>query len=425
MAIKILATGDIHIGKRSSGINENPEELATKETWKRLVDYVVKNEIDVLALSGDIVDKDNRFFEAIGPLQTGFQRLKQAGVEVFMVAGNHDYKVLNDIAASSQYENVHLLGENGKWEVINYEKNGLQMQFIGWSFFSQHHKDDPFLSYSEDLIDHDLPVLGLVHGEVDIPESFYAPIELGNLINSKVDTWVLGHIHKPTVLRDSSPYVCYPGSPHALSAKETGKHGSVLITIEDKKRVETEMISFSPIRYESLVVDITEDVDESSLRSIVTSKLIDYSKEIITELDDVLFLVCDLDFKGEHNQIQEFGFWLRNLGDLNLETETDTRILVRKTSINLSPKVNLIELSKQTSPVGILANAILAIENNESTPFLDKLYENWQDKQESFNKANTYLPLRPKGMLPDSIAKNYVLQECNRLLSELNLQQAK
>jgi len=425
MAIKILATGDIHIGKKSGGINENLDELATKHTWKRLVDYAVHNGIDVLALSGDIVDKDNRFFEAIGPLQAGFEKLKQAGIEVFMVAGNHDFKVLSDITVSSHFDNVHLLGESGKWEAKIYEKNGLKMQFVGWSFPTLHYKDDPFLSFTQEMIDPDIPVLGLLHGEVENPESSYAPIEFSNLLNSGVDTWVLGHIHKPSVLNDFDPYVCYPGSPHSLSAKETGQHGPILISIETKERMEIKNLYFSPVRFERLQIDITDEVDETSLRSIITSKLSNYATEIISELDEVIFLVLDLVFEGEHDRIQEFENWLKNLSDLNLETESGTRILVRKTLVNLTPKLaDLLELSKQSSPVGILAKAILALEKGESTPFLDSLFQKWQDKQQIFNNANTYQPLRPAGMLPGKNAKEYILQECNRLISELNLQQA-
>jgi hypothetical protein len=312
----------------------------------------------------------------------------------------------------------------GKWESKNYQKKGIEMQFVGWSFPSQHYRYDPFLTFNKDIIDPNLPVLGLLHGEVENLESLYAPINSGDLLNSQVDTWILGHIHKPWVIRDSSPYICYPGSPHAMSAKETGMHGLVLITIEGKERGKIENITFSPVRFETLDINISEDVDESALRSIITSNLVDYGAEITTELDEVLFLVCDLVFNGEHNRIQEFESWLKNLGELSLVTETTTKIVVRKTTVKLTPKIDLEDLAKQPSPAGILAQAIIALENNRSTPFLDRLKEKWQDKQIRINNANTYQPLRPAGMLPDNDVKEYILQECNRLMSELNLQQA-
>ena len=74
MAIKILATGDLHLGKKSSSVPESAEEGSSKFTWNRIIDLSIRNGIDILALTGDIVDQDNRYFEAIGPLQTGFKK---------------------------------------------------------------------------------------------------------------------------------------------------------------------------------------------------------------------------------------------------------------------------------------------------------------------------------------------------------------
>ena len=104
MAITVLATGDIHIGKKSSSIFQDAEESATKYSWFRIVDYAIKHEVDVLALTGDVVDRDNRYFEAIGPLQTGFEKLKSAGIAVYMISGNHDFDVLSQLVDSKKYE---------------------------------------------------------------------------------------------------------------------------------------------------------------------------------------------------------------------------------------------------------------------------------------------------------------------------------
>ena len=93
MAIKILATSDLHLGRKSSEVPSSEKESSTRFTWENMVEWCIHHNTDVMLLAGDIVDRDNRFFEAIGPLQAGFEKLERAGVSVFIITGNHDHDV--------------------------------------------------------------------------------------------------------------------------------------------------------------------------------------------------------------------------------------------------------------------------------------------------------------------------------------------
>lgn len=68
MPIKILAAGDLHLGKKSGSIPNNAKEKPIKYVWSRMVEYAIDNRVDFIALPGDIADQDNSYFEAIGPL---------------------------------------------------------------------------------------------------------------------------------------------------------------------------------------------------------------------------------------------------------------------------------------------------------------------------------------------------------------------
>lgn len=428
MALKILATGDIHIGKKSSGVPENIEESATKFTWNRIVDWSIKNGANVVVLTGDIIDNDNRYFEAIGPLQSGFEKLKQADIAVFMVSGNHDYDVLSQMVVTENYDNVNLLGSNGQWEIKKISKNGEEIQFVGWSFPNAHFSEDPFSKFDVTEIDTNITTIGLLHGDVDIPESKYAPINSNNFLNKSVDTWILGHIHKPRIIRESDPHVCYPGSPHALSSKEQGIHGPLLLTIEKKDDIHIRQIPLSPVRYENIAIDITHTTDELSLRDTVTSGLINDANKKIEQLQGVSFLIYDLSLEGQHGNLRDIEKWILPIvDDYDHEIDTETRLAVRKAVVNARPKVeNIKELASQSSPVGILAKTIIALQNDKRTNFLDEILEKWQLKHESINGAVTYQPLRTTDKfhgIPDAKVKQHVLRECNRLLGELIAQQ--
>lgn len=428
MALKIIATGDIHIGKRSSAISESTEISATKNTWNRIVEWSITNQVDIVALTGDIIDRDNRYFEAIGPLQAGFERLKNANISVYMVAGNHDYDVLPQIAGTNKNDNVHLLGMNGKWELKTFSKDGKRIQFVGWSFPNRYVSEDPLKSFSIDGLDPNIPTIGLVHGEVDTPEGRYAPIDSNGFRNKPVDVWVLGHIHKPQTINKANPKVLYPGSPHALSPKETGNHAPLLLTVRAKDDIDIQMAPlFSPVRYENITIDITDSDDEQSLRKSIVSDIDNDVKSRIKELEGVSFLVYDITLTGQHGDIKKLEEWIAFTKDYSPEIETETRLSVRKViTEDIKPKVeNIEELAKQSSPVGILAKAILAIQNGESSEFIDAIQEKWISSFEAMNTSGTYQPVQKhENIINSPDPKQYILNECNRLLGELITQQS-
>lgn len=429
MSIKILSTADLHLGKSSSGIPENADEISTKYTWKRIVDYSIENYIDILLLVGDIVDRDNRYYEAVGQLEAGFKRLKDAGIIVYVVAGNHDFDVFPQIIKSRDFDNVELLGFNGDWEVKKFSKNGKEIQFVGWSFSHQYIKEDPLLSFKSDSIDPNIPSIGLLHGDVGSRESKYAPINIKNLENKPVIGWILGHIHKPQELKKSGPLIWYPGSPHAMSAKETGIHGPLLLTVDDDT-IKAHSIPMSPVRYRTLSIDITNASDESSLRDKITSTIFYDANEIIEELENVAYLVYDISLSGEHNKINEVDHWAQPIKDhLDLELESETRVSVRKVSNNILPAIGDLEvLSADPTPVGILAESILAIQKGESTDFLKELSSKFIDQRNEINNSGTYQALKTSGILDDlnnETVSEMLLKECKRLLGELLLQKEK
>src|SRR5690625_3916831 len=219
-SIKILATADLHLGKSSSDITG--DHASTKYVLKRITEYCIQHQIDVLLLSGDIIDWDNRFFEAYGPLQEAFDSLGEHDIQVYLVAGNHDFNVLPQIISTGNNAHVHLLGKDQQWEVQEFTKNGQTIQFIGWSFAHRHVYDSAMDTWDASMLNSNYPTIGLLHGDVGSHDSSYGPIHLTDLQRTDISLWILGHIHRPQKLNER-PQVWYTGSPQALSAKETGK----------------------------------------------------------------------------------------------------------------------------------------------------------------------------------------------------------
>ncbi len=427
MPLKILVTSDIHMGKSSTGVRGAGHDTAARHTWKRIIDTAISGKVDLVALAGDLVDRDDRYFEAKGQIQAGFDRLKAAGIEVVMIAGNHDFDVTTDIMAEGRFDHVKLLGANGTWEVTTRQKGKLFVQFAGWSFPAQHFNQDPTTAFDRSAVDPRYPVIGLLHADVGNRESIYGPVDVKNLAALPLNAWILGHVHKPTMLHHD-PLIFYPGSPHALSAKEQGPHGPVMLTVDDNGNIDITPLALSPVRYEAMKIDVTGAESEQQLRAGVTSAINEKSEQLKNELEAVSYLVYDVTLTGTHSKIREVEGWLAPLSETDAGEMGRTRIQVRKLHYEIRPSVSdLADLARQPSPVGRLAAAILALEEGRSTPFVDALQEKWMETALNTGSALVYQPLRntkpaavKKG---DQDAKAYLLNECNRLLSELLAQQ--
>lgn len=94
MAIRILCTGDMHLGRRPTRIPENSDSHSLRPTvvWHSLVSTAIERKVDAVVLTGDVVDESNKFFEAFSALQSGVEHLAKAGIPVLTVSGNHDFE---------------------------------------------------------------------------------------------------------------------------------------------------------------------------------------------------------------------------------------------------------------------------------------------------------------------------------------------
>ena len=188
MTVRVLCTGDIHIGRSASKVRET---YRCSQAWSKIVDVAIEEGVDLLAISGDVVDKESKSYEAIGALQDGLIRLAAHGIDTVASEGNHDYDVLPRVASIAGTDRFHFLGRGGKWESITISRNGERsLHVVGWSFPQEHVHVPPLQSFPR-LPDDGVPVLGLVHGEVGNTRSHYGPIVADELWAQRVDFWLL------------------------------------------------------------------------------------------------------------------------------------------------------------------------------------------------------------------------------------------
>ena len=376
--MKILAVGDIHLGRTPSRL---PDELADRArelgpagAWKRTVDVAVGAGVKAVLLAGDVIERENDFFEAYRELEQGVRRLTEAGVEVIGVAGNHDVKVLPRLA--EHIPEFRLLGADGKWQSWRIADDMDSITLWGWSF---PHKEVPTSPLADQSFERETGInLGLLHCDRDAG-SPYAPVTSKDLQRAGLDGWLLGHIHKPDALSVES-LNGYLGSLTGLDRSETGPHGPWLIGIDGGRIESVEQLPLAPLRWEPLDVDLEVIGESAEAKGCILTALQDLDRQI-TETSSSQDLAFAPDAVGVHITLRgRTRFTSVVLDEISgtreevIYTGTDNRCyFIERTGTDTRPEIDLEELAGQATPPGLLAQRLLWLDEPEGHPGRDHL----------------------------------------------------
>lgn len=362
-SIRLLCTGDLHLGRSPSRVPMEDRSLSVEHVWQQTISYAIDQKVDALVLTGDVVDADNRFFEAFGPLQRGLTRLSEARIPTYAVAGNHDYDVLPRLHELLESGLVHLMGWGGQWTTAPLVRDGeTVLRFAGWSFPTRHVTASPLSEFPD--LETDVPTIGILHAELDNPTSTYNPVRRQELQEKPVSAWLLGHIHRPAVHEHQEQCILYPGSPQPLDPGEEGAHGPWLVSVEPSGRARAEQLPLATLRYDSLDVDLTGvDADDAFQQKVVASVADDLAGTTAaqSELRRVVYCLRYIGRTALHRRVEA----------LNEQIVTDLQVLsgavtavVDQFDVQTRPKLDLEQLARAADPPGVLAGLLLEIQRD-------------------------------------------------------------
>ena len=387
---QVLCTGDLHLGRFPSRVPALSRDLSVSSVWEATVEYAVAQAVDAVALTGDVVDRENRFFESYGPLRRGLERLAQNDIDTFAVSGNHDYQVFPHLVDALEARRFHLLGRGGTWGTASLHIDGEEaVRFVGWSYPASHVRRSPVDDL--DLDASDVPVVGLLHADLDKNDSRYAPVTRASLSSQPVDAWLLGHIHKPQRLNGSSPLILYPGSPQPLDPGEEGVHGPWRLEITAQGQVTAHQVKLASVHYETLSIDLEGVRDESAFKSAIILAL-EAAGKAHAERDALQHIVCRLQCTGRtpiHRKVDDYAAGV--IGQ-NVPVAGGVTATIDGVEVATRPDVNLEELAQRSDPPGMLAQVLLELQRGEGKHA--ELVQKTQRELEVINQKNKYAALR-------------------------------
>lgn len=236
--MKIIHTGDIHIGSAFSGLPRDKAKLRQTEIldgFCKLCAYAKQIGADAVLVAGDLFDTGD-IRESVK--REVFSAMENAmPVRFFYSAGNHDYH-----AELFRYapQNFHAL--------TNYETHELSDGAIvsGCNLERLTEFHTPFAGDKYNIF--------LLHGDIRLE------IPLSALQNKGIDYLALGHIHKPTLERerlDNRGFYRYCGCLEGRGFDEVGARGFFLLEIVKGKLKDEKFLSFATRTVHSVAVDIS------------------------------------------------------------------------------------------------------------------------------------------------------------------------
>lgn len=429
--LRIVLTGDLHVGRRPSRVSDEGlcKRASCAAAWSAIVDLALREKADVVAVSGDLVDRENRFYEAFGPLERGLRKLSDAGVDTVAVAGNHDFDVLPKLADQLGATRFRVIGRGGSWERYTVERDGRPVLHVdGWSFPSESVLDNPLRGAMPTAPTDGVPALGLLHGDLDSAASRYAPLSLAELRNTCHRFWLLGHVHKPALHAfDGFCPVLYPGSPQGMDPGETGAHGPWLLELDEQSRLKPRQVPLCRVRYEELGVDVAGAATVDEVRSRVLKGLRRHLDAFCDGCGPLEFVSCRIVLTGRtavHRQLRQLAREMQP--DLELTVGPfDARI--ERIEVATRPSIDLPEMARGGGAPAALARLLNDLQSgakeSSTVPLVDQLVRDLAGVWE----ARPYLPLnrptdteRPPEPAPDeSRARRLLLDQGLMLLDEL------
>ena len=352
--VRLLVAGDLHTGRTAARVPPGESALGVEAVLSSTADLALSLGVDALVLVGDLADTSNKAFEASGVLDRLFGRLAEAGVPVVAVAGDHDFDTLAGVADRVGSPLVRVLGVGQTWETFSLTRDGAEvLRLVGWSFAGPHAAESPLATFPD--VDPGTPIVGMLHADVDAPESRFAPVTLAALQQAPVAAWLVGHCHAARVVRSDGALVVSPGSLQPLGPDETGVHGAALVTVWSNGTATAEAVPLATLHYGDVEVDLTGAETGADARALCAAALREHAASVREASPTVLRAVVTLRLVGRtaaFAAVDALATELRSDGDM---AHAGLTVAVARVESHAAPDLDLGRLAAGSGAVATLA----------------------------------------------------------------------
>lgn len=271
---KFIHAADIHLDsplrglERYEGAPVQRIRDASRIALENLVELAIAEKVAFVLIAGDLYDGDWREFRTGLHFVQQATKLRNAGIQVYMIAGNHD--AANRMTKSLKLpDNVTFFKSKVAHSVILESVN---VAIHGQSFATVAVTEDLSLSYPAAI-----PGsfnIGLLHtcGNGREGHERYAPCSIEGLKLKGYDYWALGHVHTRETLSEK-PYVAFSGNIQGRHVRESGPKGCLLVTVDDTQAFGVQFRPLDVVRWDVATIDVSSAVSVDDVLALCSTEI--------------------------------------------------------------------------------------------------------------------------------------------------------
>lgn len=271
---RFIHAADIHLDSPLKGLERYDgapiDEIrnAGRKALEGLVQLAIARQVAFVLLAGDIYDSDWRDYNTGLYFVSQMSRLRDAGIPVFLVTGNHDAG--NRMTRSLKLPSNVTVFDDGAAETVILES--VPAVIHGHSYATAAVRED--LSQRYPLANRGSFNVGVLHTCVSGREGYdsYSPCTIDGLRSKEYQYWALGHIHEQEILCQD-PIIAFSGNIQGRHIQEAGPKGCLLVTVADDLTATTQFIPLDVVRWEVANVDATNSLGVDDVLEAVTDEL--------------------------------------------------------------------------------------------------------------------------------------------------------
>jgi DNA repair exonuclease SbcCD nuclease subunit len=333
---------------------------ATRRAFEKVLNAAITEKVDFVIIAGDLYDTGLKSFESALFFNKEMARLKDAGIDVYLVHGNHDAasKLIKQIRPP---RNVKIFRATEPQTMLNEE---LKVAIHGQSFATPEVTEDLAAKYPPPIPEFfNIGVLHTNLGGVS-EHANYAPCSLQTLKSKGYQYWALGHVHNGDILC-TDPYVVYPGNIQGRNGREQGEKSCELVTVSETGTISVEKVFTSVVPWIEAEIGASgcqtaDDVYE--ILRVRFGTLLSESKERVTAVR--LRIVGATNAHAELNRDAE---QVRNEA-ISIANECGNGLFwIERVQVATQSRWDRDQLLKRDDPIGEVARIVAALRQDVAT----------------------------------------------------------